>query len=765
MQPRGSTAKYRTRHRAPTDDELAAHLAGTITLAGVLIGRDGLAGAGLIELDILAEEGARRALAELAARGVVAFAIATPGAGEHNGSHVWALYQERTDPRAIAHQLAGAAQAAGLPTDEVYPSGKAIRLPFGLHRWTGRRGVLLVQDGRRFDLDTPDEFAASRAAVLALPRNPVPPLPAPEPVTALAPVPALTPRQERPTSPRTGRANPSQVIARFNAEHSAEELLSRYGATRTRDGWACNCGVAHEHETQLIVTDQGRIVFFSARCRWAPSRTDRNGRPVADAFGLYALLEHGGDRTAALRAYNPIAPRQGRPAPEEAERRQSDPEARAREAARKRQARRAAVATTLQAVRDRAAQDPDLAAGPTIAAVLRELLAVAGERDWCRPSVALLAERLDCSERTVQRALSWLEGRYIATEQRTTEAGATWSGGNGTARRTFLREPLRGFGARQSADAGVTRPDAENAAVSPEYIEQVFLESALERVSAAPPPPAAEPPPAAPAPAPHPPAGRFILNLDSAVDAALACGASSLTAVRARLAAEQEQPATVAEPPPAALTRSAAEPHEPAPATTTAEEGEAPAPAELGACFAPVAAEERPAPLRRRRVRDFAPPDWHHAQLQALDALRAENGQGAPVQSPAAPEQPAAALMFPDIDALHAESRAAEEAARDAGKRYGVAKASGARQDELQRLGRACREAQKRAEELRERIGRQRERGLGLMLAATTSRPPSADDRAQGGRSPAPAAAWGQASLFTLGPPARAAPAPALCAD
>jgi hypothetical protein len=276
--------------------------------------------------------------------------------------------------------------------------------------------------------------------------------PAPAPVPVAAPAPALRPLAA--ATPTEGRLTVKEAITRFNAEHPIEGLLSHYGATRTRDGWACNCGVPHEHETQLAVTSQGKAVFYSARCRWAPSHPDCNGRALADSFDLYTQVEHGGDKTAALKAINPW-----KSAPRTLERKQPQTEAdRRREADRKRASRQSAADANRTAARDRAAEDPELANAPTIRRVLHLLFDIAGPRDWTRISKASLAERLALSERTVQRALSWLEGRYIVTERHTTEAGEEWSGGPGTARRTFLREALRRTETPQTVETGETRP-------------------------------------------------------------------------------------------------------------------------------------------------------------------------------------------------------------------------------------------------------------------------------------------------------------------
>lgn len=456
-----------------------------------------------------------------------------------------------------------------LPTPEIWPSGTAIRLPLGVHTWTGRRGTLIRPGLPDADIDTAEGLEIGLATLISLAPSPLPP-PLVREVAPIAPVAPVA----RPTVATSGRTSAREVIASFNAEHPVDALLGRYGATRTREGYACTCGVAHEHETQLIVTAQGRIVFFSPRCRWAPSRTDRNGRPIADAFDLYTQVEHRGDKTAALKAYNPIAPRPAEPEHQEAERAAPDAatlEARARDAARKREARRAEAAANREGARTRAAESTALGASPTAAGVLRLMFDIAGDRDWCRPSKAALAEQLGCSERTVQRALVWLEGRFITTEEHVNGAGIAWRGGrSGTPRRTFLREPLCSIGTPQTGEAGETRSDGEKGDMSPEYKYTEILEHVSDRVSAPPSPPA-----------PGAPDG---LDTWEWVDAAH--GADELD--------DQVD-------------------------------------SEPAASFSPPAAP--PAP---RRLRDMQGLDWHVAQLRALDEYRAQ--QAPPLAPIALPE-------------------------------------------------------------------------------------------------------------------------------
>ncbi|NJN17392.1 MAG: hypothetical protein HC822_14530 [Oscillochloris sp.] len=204
-----------------------------------------------------------------------------------------------------------------------------------------------------------------------------------------APAPAApAPVRPLPVAP-TGRRSAQDAIAAFNAEHPIGTLLERYGATRTRDGYGCACGEPHTHETQIAITRDGYAVFYSPRCRWAPQRTDRNGRPIADSFVIYTLIEHRGDTTAALKAINPWSGTRRSasfpPPPNDADRAQPSPDARRQaDAARKRHSRRTDAAAIRQDVITRADADPLMS--PCDRAVLDTLIDIAGDRAWCRPS-------------------------------------------------------------------------------------------------------------------------------------------------------------------------------------------------------------------------------------------------------------------------------------------------------------------------------------------------------------------------------------------
>ena len=477
MQPPGTlSGKYLTTHRAITDTQISAHLAGTQTHAVKLIGSDGLARAWAVDVDEGGAEAVRSHVMALSTAGLPCLGIAGQGATGHDGGHIWGVYAMPVTPTDARAQIIAALTAAGLPTGEVWPSGVHIRAPFGVHTHTGRRGALIRSGLPDVSLDTPDGLALGLASLADLAPSPLPP-----PLTAPTPRPiASVGSTSRPLAGKGG-GTVRDVIAAFNQSHPIADLLTDYGAQRTRDGWACNCGIAHSHPTQLAETTGGNAIFFSPRCGWAPARTDRNGRPTADPFDLFTIVEHRGDKRAALRALRLAQPRRSAvppPISDTDDRQHTTPEAiqtRQQDIQRQHEANIAAAIATLQAVRDRAAKDTELHSYPMAAAVLRALLEHAKNQTSCRPSKARIAAQLGCSERTVQRALVWLESRYIRTETFTTSAGHIWTGGRqNTPRRTFVKVPLHRTSTPQNAPAGETRADTP---VSPKYEYYESLDS------------------------------------------------------------------------------------------------------------------------------------------------------------------------------------------------------------------------------------------------------------------------------------------------
>ena len=363
--------------------------------------QNGLSYAGVIEIDVGGRDALLRTLAACERRGIVAFAFEQIGT-DHSGGHVWVLFSEPAPTADILALCRAIAADAELPADtELWPQNQGIRAPFGFHQRNQTRGNLVLQSGKLIALDT--ELAAGFAAVRALPRNSAPPAAPvePKPERAAPKALTLTPRQN------AGRASLDDVKVRFAAEHTLESLLAGYGAEETKDGYTCPF-CTHTHETTLYIGKLGRLFSYSPNCTLHTTKG-------WDAFGLYVRIEHNDNVIAAARALNPIKPRQRQPEPLEPARPQRTP-AQVADAARKRQQRATEAAEIRASITQAASQDTRLSDSAQL--VLLGLLEVAGDRAWCRPSVARLEHMLDISERSIYNGLYQLaKYGYIANSQ------------------------------------------------------------------------------------------------------------------------------------------------------------------------------------------------------------------------------------------------------------------------------------------------------------------------------------------------------------
>ena len=143
---------------------------GARTWAIVLRNAEGMAVAGCRDYDGEGGEGETLAIAAIVAAtaaGYTAFATLVHGRG-----HVWLFFKKPVPAADSAHLL-----RTILPPGpgEIYPSGNNIRVPFGYHRWHQTRGVLVLPDLHRINLDTPGALTAAIPLVLNLRRNDAPP--------------------------------------------------------------------------------------------------------------------------------------------------------------------------------------------------------------------------------------------------------------------------------------------------------------------------------------------------------------------------------------------------------------------------------------------------------------------------------------------------------------------------------------------------------------------------------------------------------------
>jgi hypothetical protein len=207
MNERGSERKYTKIYRRLSYRLIQSHLRGDVTLAVCLINTAGSARAAVLDIDEGGEAALVRVLERAAQRQLTAFAQSSTNE-EHDGGHVWVLFDAWRDPdrfRSLADTLAKEAEVQA----ETYPTRKAIRLPLGVHRWTGKRGQLYLPDGVVLNLD--DGEHTVKEAVRALRRLPL---------NATASLPDLPPNSPRPSL--------NTPVRRSAAPEGAQDFISDY---------------------------------------------------------------------------------------------------------------------------------------------------------------------------------------------------------------------------------------------------------------------------------------------------------------------------------------------------------------------------------------------------------------------------------------------------------------------------------------------------------------------------------------------------------
>ncbi|HEU4329415.1 MAG TPA: hypothetical protein VFS21_40130 [Roseiflexaceae bacterium] len=278
--------KYYERRGALSDHQIAQHLAGGSCYA-VPVAHVGLSA--LLSHDVDAG-GLPAVLALLAAarqRSLWAFGQYDPVRGR---GYVWVPFTELVDNRQLVqlgHELIAEVAQPGWSIENRNATSAVTRLPLGRHRWSGRFGLLLLDD-QVLDLD--QDHAGGLAALLTSwsPNAPelLPPLP-PAP-----PAPEVTPAHPGPVTPApaptvTPRSGPrgSVTIARFNAEHSLERLLLEAGAEladpRNRLFY-CPFHNEGERPNLWITKDGQRCGCNSPKCRLNRARG-------FDAFNIHCL--------------------------------------------------------------------------------------------------------------------------------------------------------------------------------------------------------------------------------------------------------------------------------------------------------------------------------------------------------------------------------------------------------------------------------------------------------------------------------------------
>ncbi len=246
----GARHTNHTVHRAPTADDLDAHLAGEATIAVPLVGAAGLSYHVALDIDHGGIAALQHALNAAHTLGWIAYAITSTN-NAHSGGHVWMHLAQPAAPtraRLLAEQIAAAANISTRghnPAAETYPTHKALRLPCGRHTWTGKRGSLILHDGYTIDLD--NGARAIREALVAIAKLP-------QNVAARLPQLPVAPIHETARQTRQERSQaPTSPIYHYNHTTNLLALLERYGgriAEQRHDGSAvlhCPCG-QHQHD-------------------------------------------------------------------------------------------------------------------------------------------------------------------------------------------------------------------------------------------------------------------------------------------------------------------------------------------------------------------------------------------------------------------------------------------------------------------------------------------------------------------------------------
>ncbi len=414
--------KYTKLHEPLSTRDVADLLTGRETYAVPLVGVSSLAYWIAADVDHGGVVALWRLLDAALQYGICGFAI-TSTTSEHDGGWFWALMAGPFHPergRLLIKAIAATADVAV----EAYPSGKAARLPLGRHRWTGKRGQLLLQDRRTLDLDRGERATLTTALewIEALSPNSLGLLPhLPEPVQS-------APRAAKPTTTAG-----CDLITTYNQTTDLISKLQGYGCRVAKHlphgGVLLHCGCPmHKHRDQkpslevkpAIKAKYGRWVVhgYSPGCVlhteqgqvFAPFDVEMafEGLSAADVIKRHFPLQHTRRR--------PL----GEPLPEPVYSEPSCPESTRERQARTAAERRARI-TDAQRVHAelRTCAEQDATLPKCARKVLDALLDVAKDRDWCRPSIDRLQQMTGYQhKRNVYTGLRGLEAQgYITSEE------------------------------------------------------------------------------------------------------------------------------------------------------------------------------------------------------------------------------------------------------------------------------------------------------------------------------------------------------------
>lgn len=414
MQPETADRKYDDHPGQLTDRQIAAHLEGRAAFA-VPTAENGLAHLLPFDIDAGGEDAARALLDAAAARGLWAFAISDPQRGR---GYVWLPFDDLANAdrlRLLGEQLLNEVQRPGFRIEN-RATHEDTRLPFARHRWTGKRGVLIHQDGTRADLDHTEYTHVLHTFPTHYRENPA---------SALPPAPEPPARETRPTGPQ----GQGVTIARYNASTDLAQLLEQHGAKRARGQGArlYFCPFHGDAHASLIISKDGQ----RCHCYSTGSDCPLSGHQY-DAFNVFCIGE-GLTPEQALRRLNghPDDP-SGSTAPKT---RPQAPPAGPGSAEAKNTARRpgetfASVRASKQAQRTPTPAPPkthtQASDGRRLPKSARRVLDYLARSpgDYCRGKYHL-ADQLDLDPRTVQRSLRRLETEGLITRRERGRDGQT----------------------------------------------------------------------------------------------------------------------------------------------------------------------------------------------------------------------------------------------------------------------------------------------------------------------------------------------------
>lgn len=307
------TAKYLRVPSPITDADLAAHLAGDLTLAAVLQGNDGACVAAC-DIDAGGEAMVREVMRAAELRACHAYGCVLDS-GDHQGGHVWIFFDHLHAARDLQTLMRDIVADAQCPTTEIYPNNADLRLPFGLHRRCQRRGTLLLHSAATpldLDADLPGALAAFLIEVRLTSDLPVRVAQEAQQARRTAVAEAIAAARPRRIAPD---AHWREVIAHFNRSTDLVSLLEGYGA-RAAYYYAggktlLHCAASQDHthgdaHPSLVVEpgrgqQAGRMI---CGCYCPACRLHNQPGQVMDAFEVFCRLEHISKREGVQRLQN-----------------------------------------------------------------------------------------------------------------------------------------------------------------------------------------------------------------------------------------------------------------------------------------------------------------------------------------------------------------------------------------------------------------------------------------------------------------------------